>query len=255
MDAVPLWLLFALVCVLTGLALEGGYRMGRWRHAHTSEEKESPVGAMVGSILALFAFLLAFTFGMAGGRFEARRQAILEEANAIGTTYLRTRLLAEPPRGESARLLREYVDLRVRGVQEGRVEAVIKESEILHERLWVEATKAAERSPTPITGLYLQSLNELIDLHSVRVQVGLRNRIPSSIWAGLFALALLAMTSVGYQSGLAATRRSPAMLGLVVAFAGVLLLIADLDRAQGGLLTVSQQAMIDLQKTMNGARP
>src|SRR6478752_7173274 len=112
LDTVPLWLLFAVVCVLAGVALEGGYRLGRWRHARTEDEKETPVGAMVGSILALFAFLLAFTFGRAGSRFEARRQAILEEANAIGTTYLRTRLLAEPPRNESARLLRQYVDLR-----------------------------------------------------------------------------------------------------------------------------------------------
>jgi hypothetical protein len=93
LDVVPLWLLFVAACAFSGLALEGGYRLGRWRHARTKDEKETPVGTMVGSVLALFAFLLAFTFGMAASCFEARRQAVLEESNAIGTTYLRARLL------------------------------------------------------------------------------------------------------------------------------------------------------------------
>jgi hypothetical protein len=251
LDAVPLGLLFVVVCVVAGLALESGYRLGRWRHSLSSEEKESPIGAMVGSILALFAFMLAFTFGMAGGRFESRRAVVLEEANAIGTTYLRTQLLPEPQRSASARLLKEYVDVRLRGVQEGKIEEAIARSEKLHELLWVEAIQAAEKAPGPITGLYIQSLNETIDLHSKRIQVGLHNRIPISIWIGLFTLALLSMASVGYQAGLAATRRSPAMLGLVLAFAGVLFLIADLDRAHDGLLKVSQQAMIDLQRTLH----
>jgi hypothetical protein len=254
LDIVPIWLLFAAVCVFTGLALEGGYRLGKWRRARTAEEKETPVGAMVGSILALFAFMLAFTFGMAGSRFEARRQAVLEEASAIGTTYLRARLLHEPQRSESAKLLREYVDARVRGIREGKVEEAITRSEELQELLWAEAVKAAESNPGPITGLYVQSLNGMIDLHAKRIQAGLRSRIPISIWIGLFALAILGMASVGYQAGLSATRRSPAMLGLVLAFAGVLFLIADLDRGHEGLLKVNQQAMLDLQRTMNAGK-
>ncbi len=253
LDGVPLWLLFVAVSLLTGLALEGGYRYGRWRHSRATDEKENPVGAMVASILALFAFLLAFTFGMAATRFEERRQAVLQEANAIGTTYLRTSFLPEPQRSESAKLLREYVDLRVRAVQEGKVQEVIAKSEAIHGQLWLAAAQAAERSPTPITSLFIQSLNELIDLHAVRLQVGIRNRIPSVIWLALFVLAILGMTSVGYQSGLSVTRRSPTMAILIIAFAGVLLLIADLDRSNEGLLRVSQQAMIDLQTSMNSA--
>jgi hypothetical protein len=255
LDAVPIGLLFVAVCAFSGLALEGGYRLGRWRNARAADEKEVPVGAMVGSVLALFAFLLAFTFGMAANRFEARRQAVLDEANAIGTTYLRTRLLPHPQQGESARLLREYVDVRVRGVQEGKVEEVIKQSEEIHERLWAHATKAAEVQSGPITGLYIQSLNQVIDMHAVRVQVGTRSRIPAMIWLGLFSLAVLSMLCVGYQSGISVTRRSPAMAGLVLAFSGVMFLIADLDRSREGFLTVSQQALIDLQSSMKADKP
>ncbi len=255
LDVIPLWVLFVCQCLLSGLALEGGYRFGRWRHARSAEEKETPVGAMVGSVLALFAFLLAFTFGLAATRYEARRQAVLDEANAIGTTYLRTRLIPEPQRTASANLLREYVDIRVRGVEDGNLPETIGRSAELHELLWAEAVRAAEADHGPITGLYVQALNQTIDMHGVRMQVGVRSRIPGVIWVGLFALALLAMASEGYQSGLSATRRSPAMFGLVLAFAGVMFLIADLDRAHQGFLTVNQQPMTDLQATMRAAKP
>lgn len=255
LDLLPLWLLFLVLCAVTGLMMEAGYRFGRWRHVHDSDEKETPVGAIVGSILGLFAFLLAFTFGMAGSRYETRRQAVLDEANAIGTTYLRTRLLPEPQAVESESLLRRYVDARLIAVQPGRLKEGIAQSEELHGLLWAQAVKAAERDRGPITGLYIQSLNELIDLHATRVQFGLRNRIPGVIWAGLLVLAVVAMTSVGYQSGLSATRRSPAMVALLVAFVGVLYLIADLDRAQEGLLTVGQDAMLDVQRSMRSPTP
>jgi hypothetical protein len=214
---------------------------------------------MVGSILGLLAFLLAFTFGLAATRFDARRQTVLEEANAIGTTYLRARLLPEPQRTEVAKLLREYVDVRLPDLRQSNTSQVIAQaitrSEELQEQLWSHAIAVAEKNPTVMTGLFVQSLNEMIDLHAKRVLVGARSRIPISIWAGLFGLALLGMAAMGYQMGLSATRRSPAMLGMVLGFAGVLFLIADLDRAHEGFLTVSQQALIDLQRSMHAPKP
>lgn len=251
LDVVPLWGLFLAVAVITWLALEGGYRLGKWRHVHVAEEKETPVGAMVGAILGLLAFMLAFTFSLAASRFDARRQVVLEEANAIGTTYLRTRLLPQPQRDEIATLLREYVDVRIRGVHEGRLAEAVARSEELQGQIWSQAVQAAEKSPGSImTGLFVQSLNEMIDLHAKRILVGIRSRIPMSIWVVLLALALLGMTAVGYQAGLSMTRRSPAMLAMIVAFAAVLFLIADLDRGREGFLQVSQQALIDLQESM-----
>ena len=256
LDAVPLWVLFLSAFVLAWLAVEGGYRLGRWRHNHASDEKDAPVGAMVAAILGLLAFMLAFTFSLAASRFEARRQVVLDEANAIGTTYLCARFLPEPQRDEVAKLLREYVGVRMRGVQKGKTTEALARSEELHSQLWSQATAAAERNPGSImTGLFVQSLNDVIDLHAKRVLVGIRSRIPLSIWCVLFALTVSGMASVGYQAGLSATRRSPAMLLLVVAFAGVLFLIADLDRGQEGFLRVSQEAMTDLQRTVQLAQP
>jgi hypothetical protein len=259
LDRIPLWGLALATCVVAWVALEAGFRLGRWRYAHAAQEKEGPIGTMVGSILALLAFMLAFTYSLAGARFDARRQTVLDEANAIGTTYLRARLLPEPQRTEVARLLRQYVDARLPDGRQGMTAPAIADavarSEQLHEALWSQAVAAAERNPTPITGLFVLSLNEMIDLHARRVLVGRRSRIPLVIWIGLFLLAILSIASMGYQAGLSAMRRSPAMLGLILAFAGVLLLIADLDRPTEGSLTTSQEAMVDLQRSMRTGQP
>ena len=123
-------------------------------------------------------------------------------------------------------------------------------SEELQGRLWAQAVHVAEKKPTPITGLFIQSLNEVIELHAKRVTLGLRNRIPLTIWMALYATAILAMAGVGYYAGLASATRSLATLALVVTFSGILSLIADLDRPQEGLLKVSQQAMVDLRKSL-----
>jgi hypothetical protein len=251
LDALPLWAFFAIAVAVALLALEIGYRLGRWRHARAVDEQAAPVGAMVASILGLLAFMLAFTFGLASSRFDARSQVMLEEANAIGTTYLRAHLLAERERSRITKLLREYVDVRVRTFQEGIVAEGRARSEQLHEQLWSQATAAAQKNPGSImTGLFIQSLNEVIGLHGKRLVAALRNRIPLSIWITLFTLAVFGMVSTGCQAGLSATRRSREMLLLAMSFAAVLFLIVDLDRTHEGFLRVNQQAMLDLQKSM-----
>ena len=133
---------------------------------------------------------------------------------------------------------------------------MLTESEVFHEQLWSQALVAVDQDPHSImTNLFLQSLNETIDLHGKRVFVGLQSRIPVAIWIALFCLTLFGMGSVGYQAGLTAPRRSPEMPILALAFAGVLFLNVDLDRPQEGLLRVSQQPMIDLLKTMQSTAP
>jgi hypothetical protein len=254
LDVAPLWVMFLAFGAFLWLAMEGGYRLGNWRRLTISDEKEQPVGAMVASILGLVALVLGFTFSLAASRFDARRMAVLEESNAIGTTYLRAQLLPEPQRSEIPKLLREYVEVRIRGIEEGQTEQALARSEALHELLWAQAAAAAEKDRGSImTGVFIQSLNDVIDLHAKRVLVGLRSRIPLVVWIGLFGMAMLGMAAVGYQAALCATRRSPAMLALVLAFAVVLLLIADLDRGQQGMMRIGQHSMLDLQATIKSS--
>ncbi len=254
-DYLPLWGLFMASVVVMLLSLEASYRLGGYRRQHSQQEKEAPVGAMTGTTLGLLAFLLAFTFGLAASRHDGRRQVILDEANAIGTAHLRAGLLPEPHRTEIRNFLHEYVDVRLEGVQAGKLEPAIRRSEELHGVLWAQAVAVGEKSPGPIAGLFIQSLNEVIDLHSKRVMLGLRSRIPGSIWAALSLVTILAMSAVGYHTGLTGTIRSPAVLALILTYSTVLLLIADLDRPGEGLLKVSQQTMIDLRHTLSAPKP
>jgi hypothetical protein len=255
-DRMPFWGLFLLIAFVSMLAVETGYRFGRWRFARKKDEKESPVAAMVASVLGLLAFMLAFTFGLAASRFDERRHAVVEEANAIGTTYLRARLLPEPQRSTTEKLLREYTETRTHGFNYGNMSEIMARSDELHQRLWNQAAEAAEKDPHSImTGLYLQTLNETIDMHAKRLFVGLYSRVPATIWLTLWSLTLIGMFSVGYLTGLSGTRRSPEMPILSLAFAVVLLLVVDLDRAHEGFLRVSQQSMVDVLKTMQNDSP
>ena len=113
LDALPIPLVFVAFAIVTLVCYEVGFRLGRWWQERTPGEQEGPTGMLVGSILALLAFLLAVTMGMASDRFDARRALVLAEANAIGTAYLRAGYLPEPASSEARELLREYVPLRI----------------------------------------------------------------------------------------------------------------------------------------------
>jgi len=251
LDVLPLWGVFIVILVVVLLSVECGYRLGRYRRSRSEQEKEAPVGTMVGATLGLLAFILAFTFGLAAARFDARRQVLLNEANAIGTTYLRAGIL--PERGEQIRtLLRDYVAARLEAVQSGKIAEGIGRSESIQQQLWSHAEALGGKNPNSIVvGLFVQSLNEVIDLHGKRVQAGVRSRIPGAIWLGLFAVAALSLAAMGYQAGLARTRRSLAVFAVAITFSVVIELIADLDRPQQGVLRVSQHALLDLQRSMN----
>lgn len=250
LDALPIWGLWLLVFLLVLASIDGGFRLGRYRRSRSDHEKDAPVGAMVGSTLGLLAFMLAFTFGMATSRFDARKTLVLDEANAIGTTYLRAALL--PTGREEVRgLLREYVDQRLAAVHTTDITAALHQAEELQNRLWAQAVAAGTEHPNSIVvGLFTESLNEVIDLHAKRVTAGLRNRIPGTIWLGLFTLAVLSLGAMGYHSGLASKERSLAVIAVALAFSAVIALVLDLDRPQEGLLTVSQQALIDVRQSM-----
>ena len=255
LDVLPLWAVFGTTLVLILLAVEGGFLFGKWRQRRAAHERETPVGEIVAAVLGLLAFLLTFTFGMAASRFDTRRELVLEEANAIGTTYLRAALVPEPQRTEIRTLLRDYVDLRLEAVQPAMAVQALARSDELQGRLWAQAVIVGEKNPTPITGLFIQALNHVFDLHAKRVTIVRRNRIPVTIWGALYFTAILAMAGVGYYAGLTSTTRTIAIVALVVTFSGILWMIADLDRPQEELFKVSQQAMIDLRKSMTPSRP
>ena len=250
LDSIPIPLVFLLIVAVLLVGFEVGFRVGRWWQDRTPEETEGPTGTLVGSLLALMAFLLAITMGMASDRFDTRRGLVLTEANAIGTTYLRAGYLPAPYGEESRVLLREYVPLRINTADRAGLAANIARSEVIQKELWTRAEVVARDHSSDANALYIESLNEVIDLHASRVIAGIYARVPETILVLLLIGSALTLAMVGYSAGLTGRRSPLTAVVLVVALAAVLTIVIDLDRPRDGFVTVSQQPLIDLQREL-----
>jgi hypothetical protein len=201
------------------------------------------------AVLGLLALMISFTFSMALTLFEARRDAVLNEANAIGTTALRARLLPAPHDARAVKLLRDYVQIRLdlyrRAPSARELDAAIDQSNAIQTSLWqeVKAVEAVDKGMVP-TGLFIQTLNEMIDNQEKRV-TAYRNRVPDIALVALYAIAFIAVAFAGFGAELDSRRsRLPVYLtGMIVCT--VLLLIQDLGRPDAGLIWAGQQPMID----------
>jgi hypothetical protein len=257
LDALPIWGVYVVIVLVALLTVEVGYRLGIYWQQRTNQGKEGTVGALVGATLALLAFLLVFLTGAAANRFDTRRQLVVTESNAIGTTYLRAGYLDEPYRTDIRQFLREYVDIRLKAVTDpGTTAYALARSEEIHTELWNRAEViAVTASPnSDMVSLFIETLNDVIDIHTERVVVGF-SRIPLNIWLAVYFIALLTMAMVGFQNGVTGNRILIVQLVMILVFAGVILLIVDLDRSQEGFIQVSQQALIDLQRQLNATSP
>lgn len=258
-DAIPIWLLLTATIIIVLAAIEGGYRLGHAMRRRSEDEKESPVSAIAGSILGLAAFMLAFTFGIVSERYDAKRALVREEAVAIRTAWQRADFLPETDRAEAVTWLRQYVDVRVRFAQAGslepeRVQSLLSETERLQVQLWNMAVANARKDMnSDVAALYIDSLNEVNGLHASRVAIGIQARVPGEIWLALYSITILGMLSVGYQTGIAGSKRSIAWPILGLSFALVFVLIAALDRPDSGILKVTQQPLIDVRDAMDAA--
>ncbi len=169
LDSLPIGGVFVAFAVIGLIVYEIGFRIGRWWQGRTPEEQEGPTGMIVGSLFALMAFLLAITMGMASDRFDTRRGLVLSEANSMGTTYLRAGYLPEPASSQSQELLREYVPLRIAVNDDAVVVANLVRSAEIQVELWSIAEDLARTASSDVLALYIESLNETIDLNETRI--------------------------------------------------------------------------------------
>lgn len=254
LDPIPIVGVFALIVVILLVVFEVGFRFGRWYQDRTPDEKEGPTGMLVGSLLALMAFLLAITMGMASDRFDNRRGLVLDEANAIGTTFLRAGYLPAPYASDSRALLREYVPLRITETDQTALRANFTRSLEIQDELWSKAEELARATPDSVVlGLYIDSLNQTIDISEARVTAIVNARVPQTVLVLLLAGMVLTLGAVGYSAGLTRHRGVLTAVVLVVALAAVLTLVVDLDRGSEGFLQVSQQPLRDLQQQLLAA--
>lgn len=255
-DSLPIVGVFVAFAIVALITFEGGFRLGRWWQQRTLDEKEGPTSMIVGSLLALMAFLLAITMGMASDRFDTRRGLVLAEANSVGTTYLRAGYLPEPASSQIRHLIREYVPLRIVTNDLADVRMRMARSVEILAKLWSIAEGLARATPdSDVLALFIDSLNETIDLHETRVIAGVYARVPETILILLFLGSMLTLGMVGYNAGLTG-RRSPLTAVVLIAVLGaVATLVVDLDRPREGFVTVSQQPLIDLQEQIEALPP
>src|SRR6476469_6524778 len=172
LDSLPILGVFVVFAIVSMLFYEGGFKFGRWYQDRTPGEQEGPPNLLVGSSLALLAFLLAVTMSMASDRFDARRGVVLDEANSIGTTYLRAGYLPEPASSQMRELLREYLPLRIVVTDKGSdtLDSDLKRSQEIRQQMWAITQEVAKTTTQgDLTSTFIESLNETIDLHETRV--------------------------------------------------------------------------------------
>jgi hypothetical protein len=246
---IALGLLIALIA-----ALEIGRRLGLKARPGLGDAPRSQASSLQNAIVGMLALLLAFSLSMAISRYETRRQLVLEEANAIGTIYLRAKMLPAPYASEAASLLRQYVANRLEffdaGVNQERLRADNTQAAQLQRQLWSIATTASAQDNRAIpTGLFVQALNDTIDLQATRL-AAFQNRVPETVIWLLLGVAVATIGVVGYNNGLGNRRHAFGALTLIILITIIIWVIIDLDRPRRGLIQVSQQSMVSLQDFM-----
>lgn len=252
LDQFPIWLVFIGTLVLVLVVAEIGFRIGRWLQSRDESAAKTPVtGAMVGSMLGLMGFLLAFTIGIVINQHNGRREMVVTEANAIGTAYLRAGFLDETGRALTRDLLREYVEVRLAVAADLTLfDSGMERSEEIHSALWAIVEENVQNgNESDVMALFASSINEVIDVHSLRVAAA-QLRLPGPFGLALYAATVLSFLLVGVASSADGKRNLLAMLVFALAFVAVQIIIVDLDRSQQGLLTVSQSALSDLLRQM-----
>jgi hypothetical protein len=231
-------------------AHEIGFRLGSLRRT-ADEPFDRQIALVRTSTAALVAFLVGFAFSGAASRFINRQDLIVQEANALGTAYLRADTIAEPQRGELRAALREYTADRVVLLsREGRsqIEPLLAKVSGLHERMWRSAITATEDN-APLMAVVLPPINEVIDLHSEHLAMA-RRHLPTPIMAVLLGTAAISLGITGFGNGRMGRRFSllDAVYGAVLAAA--LLMTIDMDYPGGGMIRVSNRPVVEALAAM-----
>jgi hypothetical protein len=257
------WELGLIVLAVIGTATLAGFAAGRYLRKHSATLRE-PFGVLQAALLGVVGLILAFGLTLAVGRYEDRRAATVTEANAIGTTYLRAQLIAEPARSRSLELLRRYTTLAVNVSREVPNSPGMRRTTaaqgVLQRRLWRLAGQSISAAPlASAPRLYVDSLNSTIDDQEARLSA-LNNRVPGAVLAlevfgAAVALALLALHISILGRGLVPMMAAAGLVTLL------LLVTFDLDRPTRGLIEVPSTPLVSLRASMslppaaNGTQP
>jgi hypothetical protein len=243
-----LLLLWAALFALLALAGECGFRFERWRAAirTTSEAERSGISTVTASMFALLAFTLGLTISFAQSRFEARRDLVVQEANTIGTAWLRAHMVGGQEGDAIASLIEDYARARLdytTAPPDAEIPKLLARTNALQTQMWDLATGLARRVPTPITATLVNALNDMFDA-SLSQRFAFNSRIPSSLSWILLVGSLLAIGAMGYQLAATGSRQPVLSVLSLLMWAGAMVLIVDLNRARLGTIRVDPAPLV-----------
>lgn len=254
MDEIESWLsrpgvLFVSSLVLMWLVSQGGAFLGRRRPI--KEQERADFGVIETATLTLLGLIIGFSFSMATSRYDQRKNYEEEEANAIGTEYVRADLLPAAEASRVRKLLRDYLDQRLLHYEtrdEIQLHRIDLETARLQNEMWSVVQGVAAAKPTPIIALAVSGMNDVLNSQGY-TQAAWRNRIPAAAWVLMIAIAVFGNLMVGY--GVHTTKfTTRLLLVLPLVLAVAFLLIADIDSPRRGFIKVAPRNLITLSESM-----
>jgi hypothetical protein len=230
-----------LLAVLLAFALDFGRQVAAHYKIDKTPERKEQMGTIRDGFFILLSLLLGFTLTFAASRFAERRSLAVEEAVSLGTTYLRASTLPQPYRDHAKQLLREYVDARLAldDADRSQFNEAMNRSHRIQAELWLDAATVAQTDRSDVTGLYLRSLNETIDLDAKRV-AAFEYHVATAIWILIIVVSVV----VAFTRGATMTSRFWLSLILIpITIAVVVALISDLDAPSHGFIRLDRRAL------------
>jgi hypothetical protein len=237
--------------------LEVGRRIGARRLAEDPECSRHGLGVIEGSVFSLLGLLIAFTFSGAASRFDGRRQLVVEEANNIGTAWLRLDLLPPPAAPGLRELFRQYLDSRIEAYRKlpdiAAAEAELAHANKLQGEIWAAALSASRDSGSqPAHMLLLPALNQMFDITTTRTEAT-RIHPPTIIFVMLGALSLAASLLAGYGMAGGKSRSWAHLVGFAAVTAITVYVIMDIEYPRLGLIRMddADRALVQVRASMN----
>jgi hypothetical protein len=248
------WPLGVITAIFLALVIEAGRYTADRSHIQEDSHRKDQMAALRDGLFVLVSLLVGFTLALSAARYSERRTLFIDEANAIGATYLRAATLTASNSSEAQQLLRQYVDARLdadnAGLDSSRAVEANHRAKQIQERLWKDLVETTKTDRSAVAAAYLSSLNQVIDLYEKRI-ASFENRIPIPVWLLIFSVSTIAV----FTRGLTLARRF--WLTVLVApltIAIMVTLIADLDTPSSGFIRIDQRAMLRLKADMDDQR-
>ncbi|QIZ81842.1 hypothetical protein [Thalassovita gelatinovora] len=248
---------YFIAIALLGLMLvvmQLGILVGKRRQARETEDSKNQANTVQGSLLGMLALLLGFTFSLSLGRYDQRSIEVVNEANAIGTAWLRTDLVADARRDDAKTLLHQYGLIRLETSQisaanDDERDKLIAKAEALFDSLWRLASTEAREISNPVTMGFASSLNDMIDALSAR-DAAVNRHVPELVLFLLFGTFILLGAVVGYSSAISNIRPGVPVYAMMILIVILVFLIIDLDRPRRGLIEVDQSKLLSTVAAM-----